>query len=174
MAGSYYFYYLHNLDFIVYARSMQGRIGETNQAIAQIEEAVRTGPEPDETFRVLTVMCRMRVEQWDALLAAPQPSSKNPLVLPFWRYARATALAAKGKPQEAAVEQAEFEALRGKLDRNVDFGNNKVGAVMDLASMILSARLESNASSSVRTWRKAVEMQDALLYDEPPSDSRTG
>jgi tetratricopeptide (TPR) repeat protein len=168
MTGGYYPYYLHNLDFIVYARSMQGRVAETNQAIAQIEEAVRTGPEPDQTFRVLAVLCRMRVQEWDALIAAPQPVSKNPLALPFWRYARATALAAKGNPHEAHAEQAEFEALREKLDRGMDFGNNKVGPVMDLASTILSARLEANVTLNVQKWRKAVEMQDLLLYDEPP------
>lgn len=169
MSGSYYFYYLHNLDFIVYGCSMQGRVAETSRAIAQIEAAERAAPDKDEVFRVLTVMSRIRVQQWDELIAAPQPVSKNPQAMLFWRYARATALAAKGKMPEAVAERAEFEAVSKKLDRNLDFGNNKLGPVMDLASLVLSARLESNAKLKVEELRKAVAMQDELLYDEPPA-----
>lgn len=165
MTGSYYGYYLHNLDFILYARTMQGRVAETGKAIAQMEEAARAMPEMAEAHAVLVAMSRIRVQQWDALMAAPEPDAKSTLALGFWRYARATALAAQGKPRDAAAEQAGFQALRKQLDRNKDFGNNKLGDVMDLASMVLAARLES----SVEKWRKAVAMQDALVYDEPPA-----
>ena len=165
MTGSYYSYYLHNLDFILYARTMQGRVAETNKAIGQMEEASRSMPEMAEAHAVLVTMSRMRVQQWDQLIAAPQPKADSPLALGFWRYGRAMAFAAKGRPSEAASEQAGFEVLRKQLDRNKDFGSNKLGAVMDLASIVLEARLEPN----VEKWRKAVALQDALVYDEPPA-----
>jgi len=165
MSGSYYSYYLHNLHFILYARTMQGRAAETGKAIAEIEEAARAMPEMAEEFEAAVTVSRLRVQQWEEALAAPRPKTESPLSLAFWRYARAMALAAQGKAGDAAAEQAEFEALRKKIDRSQDFGSNKLGDVMDLASMVLAARMQS----SVEKWRKAVGMQDALVYDEPPS-----
>jgi tetratricopeptide (TPR) repeat protein len=168
MLGEYYPYYLHNLDFILYARTMQGRAAETSQAIATMEEAMgpirQSMPEMAEVFNVFTILSRIRVQQWDSLLASPQPKTKSPLMLGFWHYSRAMAFAAQAKPHEAAVEQSAFEGLRAKLDRSAPWGNNKTGDTMDLASMVLAARLED----SIDKWRKAVALQDALIYDEPP------
>jgi tetratricopeptide (TPR) repeat protein len=159
----YYPYYLHNLDFIRHARVMQGRVADANKALAQLEEAGKATPEMAEVFSVVGTLSRVRVQEWDQLIAAPQP--KSPLEQTFWHYGRAVARMAKGKPREAAAEQSEFEALRKKLDRDQPFGNNKLGSVADLASTALAARLES----SVEKWRSAVQMQDALVYDEPPA-----
>jgi tetratricopeptide (TPR) repeat protein len=164
MTGAYYMYYLHNLDFIVYARTMQGRVAETNRALAQMEEAAGAMPEMAEVFGVVTMMSRLRVQQWDQSIGAPRPKTESPVTLAFWHYSRAIAMTAKARLKEAAAERTEFEALRAKVDRNMDFGNNKLGGVIDLASTVLEARLESNPGK----WRKAVEMQDALVYDEPP------
>jgi hypothetical protein len=41
--------------------------------------------------------------------------------------------------------------------------------VVDFASAALDARLESCAAAAVPKWKRAVEMQDALAYDEPPA-----
>lgn len=41
--------------------------------------------------------------------------------------------------------------------------------MLDFASVVLSARVESSLAKAVPLWRKAVEMQDALVYDEPPA-----
>ena len=167
--GSYYGYYLHNIHFILYARSMQGHVADTEKALAQIEGAENRMPEMAGYFRVAGTMARMRVQRWDELVAAPEPDAKNPLEVAFWRYGRARALFGQGKRREAEAEQAKFEAIRKTLDRKKEFGSNKLGEVMDLASMALAARLESNPKASVEKWKKAVAMQDALTYDEPPA-----
>jgi tetratricopeptide (TPR) repeat protein len=165
MSGSYYGYYLHNIDFILYARAMLGRVAGTARAIEQLQEAAKAMPEMAESQAFLIATSRIRVQQWDQLMAAPQPKAESSLELGLWRYGRAMALAAQGKPGEAAAERAAFEEMRKKLDRNQDFGSNKLGNVMDLASMVLAARLDS----SMEKWRQAVVMQDALVYDEPPA-----
>src|SRR5712692_913200 len=43
--SSYYPYYLHNLQFIVYARAMQGRAAATMAAIRQVSDAAKMMPE---------------------------------------------------------------------------------------------------------------------------------
>jgi hypothetical protein len=77
VTGSYYMYMLHNLQFILYARSMQGRIADTNRAAAQLLEAAKPVaemmPEMDGVFDVFVTMAQIRMGQWDELLRAPQP-----------------------------------------------------------------------------------------------------
>jgi len=144
--GAYYPYYLHNLQFILYARAMQGRAADTRQAIAAFDEAVQpvaqAMPDMADVFGLYATMTRWRIGEWDALLAAPRPKSENPLPQAMWRYSRALALAAGGKKTEARAEQAEFEKNRKALDANMPWGTNRLGDVMDLASAALDARLE--------------------------------
>ena len=172
VASSYYPYYLHNLQFIVYARSMQGRIADTRKAIAEIQQAAapmaKMMPEMVDLVDGVATMSEIRLGQWDTLLSAARPKSESSLAQVMWRYARALSQAAKGRAGEAQTERAEFEKLRTALDRNMPWGNNKLGDVMDLASVSLEARL-SSSGQAVAKWRRAVEIQDALVYDEPPA-----
>jgi tetratricopeptide (TPR) repeat protein len=167
MSGAYFGYYLHNIDFIVYASTMLGRSAATAKAIKQMEDAARPEPSMADFVAPIVVMSRARVQQWAALLAAPKPANGSPISLAYWHYGRAVAFAAQGKRTEASAEQSAFEMERKKLEpyRAAHFGSNKLGFVLDLVSTILDARLES----SVEKWRKAVAMQDALFYDEPPA-----
>jgi hypothetical protein len=59
--------------------------------------------------------------------------------------------------------------LRKKVNRDIPWGNNKAGDVVDLASVALDARLESSPVLGVAKWEQAVKLQDALAYDEPPA-----
>ncbi|HLK47479.1 MAG TPA: hypothetical protein VKT49_05055 [Bryobacteraceae bacterium] len=167
VTGSYYMYMLHNLQFILYARTMQGRVADTDRAAAELLEAAKPMaqimPEMDGVFDVFVTMAEIRSGEWDKLLRAPQP--KNPLLQTFRRFSRSMAYAAQGRMKEARAEQQEFEKARAALDRNMPWDTNKLGDVMDLAAANLEARLDG----SVEKWRRAVEMQDHLVYDEPPA-----
>ena len=171
--GDYYPYYLHNLSFILYAQAMQGRTPETKKAIADYREALRpmeqAMPEMAAVFSLFVTMTQIRMGLWDELLATPQPKSTNPLLLTMllamWRYGRAMALASQAKGAEAAVERQEFEKQRKLVNRDEPWSTNKLGDVMDLASACLDARLDGSAEK----WKKAVEIQDRLAYDEPPA-----
>src|SRR5579885_3005633 len=165
--GAYYALYLHNLDFIRYARSMQGRVAEVKKASAQLKEAnapmSQMAPEFAGTIESVLFLTEVRNQQWDAILAEPRPKLAQTEWI--WRYSRAQAMFAKGRTSQARAEQAEFEKIGKTLDRNSWWGVNKLGDVAGLASAVLDARL----SSSPETWRKAVELQDRLAYDEPPA-----
>jgi len=173
MMGSYFAYYLHNQQFILYARAMQGRLADTRKAARAISgslaEMAKTMPEMAEVFGVFVTLAELRMCRWDELIAAARPKSENPLTLAMWHYGRALGYAGKRRFEEARREQPEFEKLRGTLDRNIPWDTNKLGDVMDLASAALEARLESTAALAVPKWKHAVFLQDALAYDEPPA-----
>src|SRR5215469_2611980 len=166
--GAYYPYYLHNLQFIVYARAMQGRSEETRNALMQIRSAAAGMPQMAGMIEGFAKLMEMRIGAWDTLAAAPQPDA-DPMAQTMWHYSRALAFAAKGRAAEAQNERAEFEKLRATVDRKREWGNNPLGDVVDFASVALDARLEPSAAAAVPKWKRAVEMQDALAYDEPPA-----
>ena len=170
--GSYYMYYLHNLQFIVYGRSMQGRVADTRKAVAQLQNAarpmVKMMPEMADVFDTVAALSWLRVGAWDEVMGAGKPSSDSAMGLAFWHFSRGIALAAR-QSAEANHEQTAFEAARAKVDRNALWGNNKIGPVLDLAAETLSARCAASPAEALRHWRKAVEIQDGLVYDEPPA-----
>jgi tetratricopeptide (TPR) repeat protein len=171
--GAYYPYYLHNLHFVLYARAMQGHFAETTAAAQEMARAVKpvmaTMPEMADFFGGAIPMAQLRLYQWDAVLSVERPKAENPLAMSLWHYARAVAFAGKGQLNEARQEQTEFESLCKKVDRNAPWDTNKTGDVMELASAILKARVESSPSAAVQKWRRAVELQDSLAYGEPPA-----
>jgi tetratricopeptide (TPR) repeat protein len=171
--SSYYMYYLHNLDFIRYARGMQGRVADGRKAeqamIAAAAPMLKAMPEMSGTiFRAVT-FSQMRLNRWDDILAAPKPAASDPVSESLWRYARALSFAMKGRSAEARSERDEFNKARSGLNTALDFGNNKAAPVLEMAATVLDARLAASPAAAVPLYKKAVELQDALVYDEPPA-----
>jgi tetratricopeptide (TPR) repeat protein len=172
VSGGYFMYYMHNVNFIVYARAMQGRWKATADALQQMSEgAGKVGavmPEAAGIFDAVITQTLLRMYRWDDVLAKPAPKSGDSTALAFYHHARGLALEGKGKPDAARSEQAAFEKERVKVDRNMSFGNNKAGPIFDLASATLAARVAATPAESVAKWRQGVALQDLLVYDEPP------
>jgi hypothetical protein len=120
-------------------------------------------------FSSAVAMAELRNCRWDELIAAEKPKAADPVSQTMWRYSRALALAMKGHLDEARREHAEFETVRKTLDRKTPWGQNTAGDVMDMAATILEARLAASPAEAVSLLKKAVTMQDALTYDEPPA-----
>jgi hypothetical protein len=121
-----------------------------------------------DIFGSFLTMIQARLLRWDEILGTPKPMASQ-VSLAFWRHARALAYIAKRDYGAAKAEQAEFEKLSKTLDRNSPWSTNKLGDVLHFASAALTARMEPSAAKSVPLWRKAVELQDGLAYDEPPA-----
>ncbi len=173
VTGSYTMYYLHNLDFLLYSRMMQGRVAESRKVMAQMNEALepmRAVPEMAEVvdvFNSVILTSQVRLQRWDDLLASSSPKSAQGSAM--WRHSRALAYVAKGDYANARKEQAEFDRIAATLDRKGQWGTNNLGNVVDTASAILAARVEESPARAMPMWRHAVELQDKLTYDEPPA-----
>jgi hypothetical protein len=170
--GSYTPYYLHNLDFIRYARSMQGRRADALRAADTLESAnapmAKAMPEMADSVYPVVLFTHVRFQDWDYLMRLPKPDEKRKVGVVFWHYARAVALAARGDSTAAAREKDAFETAKAAVWVDQPWGQNKAGPVLAMASETLTARLAS-PREAVAHWRRAVAMQDALTYDEPPS-----
>jgi len=173
-AGSYGMYYVHNLHFIAYARWMLGKKAEGIRAADDLAAAMapfaEAMPEMADAFFTMPVFARARFAAWDDILQMPQPGPKMPATGLIMHYARAMAYAARGDRTAAGREQDVFESGRKQVPADAPWGtNNKASDVLALASECIAARLAGSPAEAVPHWQKAIAMQDALVYDEPPA-----
>jgi tetratricopeptide (TPR) repeat protein len=169
-------YWTHNIHFVAYARAQQGRYDEAKQAALEMVANVGDGDREMqmlEGFRLYPLMVDLRFHRWDTLLATPEPERDRAFSHAFWRYARAMALAAQGKARDAAAEQRRFERERAAVPPEGQYLiNNKAGDLLALAAATLDAQLaaaRSDTSAALAAWRRAVTLEAALQYDEPPA-----
>lgn len=169
-------YWTHNIHFIAYARAQQGRYDEAKQAAQEMVE--NTGDADSEMqmlegFHLYPLMIDLRFHRWDDILNAPAPKAERKLQHAFWQYARAMALAGKGQVSEAAAEQKQFEALHKAIPAESQYLiNNKSSDVLALAAATLDAQLawaRGDKEKSIQEWRRAVELESTIQYDEPPA-----
>ena len=172
-SSGYGAYYVHNLHFIAYARWMQGRktdgLRAADDLAAAMAPVLKVMPEMADSFNSVPVLGRVRFLDWDGILKMPQPKENLRLSTATWRYARALAFAGQGDRPAAAQEQSAFEAMRARVPADAPWGVNKAAEVLAVASEIVAARLAAAPAEALPHWRRAVAMQDALVYDEPPA-----
>jgi tetratricopeptide (TPR) repeat protein len=168
-----YGYYGHNLHFIVRARTEQGLYTDARRAadllLTQAAALAASMPEMADYYSPNRLFLLLRFARWDDVLAEPAPDSKMILTAAFRHYARALAYSGKGDRAKSLEEQRIFLAARAALPPKASFVFNPADKIMDIAALVLEARLATDANSAIPIWRRAVEAQDALSYDEPPA-----
>jgi len=170
--GGYLGYYAHNLHFLTAARMMQGRFDEAlaaaNKMVHAMHPFVAEAPQVADVFLITPVFVLSRFQKWDDILKFARPEGKIPITQSLWHYARALAYQAKGDRNAAAREQAAFEQQRAAVPAEAIFINNKGADLLQLASEVLKAKLAPGDAAAIPHWTRAVELQDRLVYDEPP------
>jgi tetratricopeptide (TPR) repeat protein len=168
-------YYSHNLHFIAYSRSEQGRYAEAIQAaraIAANVKPVLNDMPMAQAMASVPYFVMARSQRWDELLMAPDPGAKLPVLQTFWHFARGVAFAGKKDAAKARTEAEAFAALAKSIPAQTQYGNNTIAKVLAVAEPSLRARIaeaSGEQTAAIEAWRDAVRAEDALLYDEPPA-----
>jgi tetratricopeptide (TPR) repeat protein len=174
-AGFYAMYRAHNYHFLVYAAQFDGRyelaLANARELVEELpEDVVAAMPEFVEGFLPTPLHVLVRFGKWQAILAEPEPAASFPGTRAFWHYARGLALSALGRLDEAATEQAAFEAACAAVPESYSIGNNPTRTVLDIGRAMLSGELEyrrGNHDAAFAHLRDAVARDEALRYDEP-------
>jgi len=172
--GVYYgSYYVHNLHFIAYNRCMEGRMADSLASAQKISDAAapltQQMPMMVDAFGLWPMFARLRFGQWVQVLELKDPDAKLVASTAMWHFGRGMALAARGKREEALKERGAFESTRREVPHDWQWQLNDAAHVLNVASAVLEARLAENDAAALALWQKAVDAQDALSYDEPPS-----
>jgi tetratricopeptide (TPR) repeat protein len=168
-------YYTHNFQFLAAAAGMTGQSGKALESAAKAVSNVASmaGHDPAAEYVLpWSIYAMARSSKWDDILAYPQPSTSTPATLAFWRYARGQAYLAKSDLNAARLERKEFEAAKLNVPQDLMLNTNRAQDLLSIATEVFAARFASatgDSKSAIDHWKKAVEVQDALIYDEPPA-----
>ncbi|MBM3724074.1 MAG: hypothetical protein FJW40_01430 [Acidobacteria bacterium] len=174
-AGStaeYLGYYAHNLHFLIAARVMQMRyadaIAAANKLIERLAPLLREAPAIVDPIIATPLLVEERFARWPRILSSPDPAENLPVTRALWRFARTAAWLGSGDRARAASERALFDQARRAVAPGAGFLNNKAADILAIAGHVLDARLATAGADRVAALRRAIEVQDGLVYDEPP------
>jgi tetratricopeptide (TPR) repeat protein len=175
-AGSMYdlMYHSHNEHFLAMAASMAGNYAQAREAAddmcARLLPHTQMLPMLD-TFFATPIWVDVRFAKWQEVLARPEPMKEMPNTHALWHYSRALAYAAGGKVQDAEKEKVLFSSEVKAIPPEAMFGEfNHAKDVFELAGHVIEARIaitKGDKQDAIAHWKKAVEKQDTLYYDEP-------
>jgi len=158
----------HNQHFLAVAAGMDGEF----ETALNAAKAIQTNMDNQE-MASMTTLILMRFERWDDVLRLPAPDPSLTGVAFFWRLARGSAFASKGRLMEAAGEQAAMEQVFSRLPPGRAFGTffNDWSTLHTLAADTLAARIaeaRGDAAAAIGHWRDAVATQDQMSFDDVP------
>lgn len=174
-------YYSHNLHFLAVAHSMQGRYQDARRAADQLNAHLTqflklTGPEFEavlpmlDSFMPTPALMMVRFQRWDDLLKLPAPDQKLSATTALWHYGRSMAYAETGKVDSAETERVLASNAAKTLPADRTYGFNKATDVLNVAEAVTTARIalaKNDRRGAIALLKKAVELEDALNYDEP-------
>ncbi len=176
--GSMYdmMYYCHNLHFLAASYSMEGDFAHAKQAADEL--AAHVAPmlhdmPVAEVYTPTPIFVLVRFHRWDEVLKTPAPSSSPAMTTVFWHFARGAAFAAKGQIDMAEAERQVLATAQKETPADLEFSfySNKAKTFLDLAAAILDARIanaKGEHEQAIKSWERAVEIEDGLYYGEPP------
>jgi hypothetical protein len=169
-------YYTHNLHFLAIAESMGGRFAPAMTAAKQLEGHV--GPNLKqmpmlEGFMLVSPLVLVQFNRWDDIEKLPQPDVSRPGLNAIWHFSRGMAYEAKGRTADAERELAALVEGQKAMPADANFGLNSASKVLKIAEHVLGARIAmrktGDKSAGLELFRKGVEVEDSLAYDEPQS-----
>jgi tetratricopeptide (TPR) repeat protein len=166
-------YYPHNVHFLWYTNSMEGRSVAAVEAAKKIAaHAGHMKLSEEERLRPLLAMVYVRFGKWDEVLAQPLPPPEQPFASAMSHYTRGLALAGKGQTDDAAKEYAALRQVAdGEAARSLDNPQFPGGTLLRLAVHDLGGQLATKKGEhdkAVEELQQAVALEDELPYMEPP------
>lgn len=171
-------YYPHNYHFMSFAASMAGDSETAIYAARQVAE--KLGPEATrkigwlEAVTPVVYWTLVTFGQWDQILAEPLPPADRRFTLGQAYYARGIAFAAKGMWVEAQVALDSVRAIAENFRKptDVDPFASDLKIALDIAGHALAGEIalrRDEPDEAAEEFRSAVELEDSMVYTEPPT-----
>ena len=171
-------YYPHNIHFIWMGASMSGQsslaIASARKVAAAVpKEALEPVPQV-QGFLLVPYFALVRFGHWDEMLAEPKPAYDSLYTQGVWHYARGMAFAGKGRLDEATQELAALQKIvddpaLSKVQGSASL--NTVDTILRVAPEALAGEIAAKRKDYEKALLhldRAVRLEDALIYNEPP------
>ena len=173
-------YVPHNYHFGWATATLEGRSElalrlAREMAAAVDRDAMRRRPLTTlQHYWITPLYALVRFGKWDEVLAREEPAEDLVYPRAVRRYARGMAFARKGDLEAARAELARLDELRAHPDLEwvTVWDINKSRHILEIARHALAGEIHAAAGdfpAAVAALETAVEREDALNYDEPPT-----
>lgn len=156
-----------------YAALLQGNYARALQearALAGLHSMLAMNPRQQRPPAVWLVY--ERFGKWQAILGEPAPPRDGVYLNGMWHYFRGSAFAATGELEKAEGELAALGAAsRDPALKDVLSGANSAGPILMMLTSALAGKvaiMRGSSADAVSAFEQAVQMQDALNFNEPP------
>jgi tetratricopeptide (TPR) repeat protein len=177
----YSLYRAHNLHFVVYSAMFEGKLQAALEAADELASqltpellAIESPPMADwlEAFVPLRTHVLVRFGRWDDLIAMQLPADPELYcsTTATIHYGRGVAHASKGQLAQARAEREAFAAAYGRIPDTRYLFNNTVHDILAVAAEMLDGEIayrDGQFDDAFAHLRRAIELDDALPYDEP-------
>jgi tetratricopeptide (TPR) repeat protein len=174
-------YRVHNYHFAIYGAMF---LGQYEPAMAAAEEMIteipvellkqESPPMADflEGYISMKTHVQIRFGRWRDIIAEPLPQDQSLYchTTASLHYAKSVAHAALGEVAESEAERVKFFEARANVADSRYIHNNRCIDLLDVAEQMLDGELEyrkGNYDIAFSHLQKAIELEDALPYDEP-------
>lgn len=177
----YTLYRNHNYHFVVYGAMFAGRYSAAMDAAQELidttpEEFLRIEAPPMadgcEADMAMRYHVMVRFGKWADIIDEPMPHDPElySATTAFALYAKSVAFSALGRIADAESTRTLFLDAKSKVPETRRVHNNAVGDLLEVAEAMIDGELDYRRGSFERAFthlRRAVELEDALAYDEP-------
>ncbi len=177
----YSLYRAHNMHFIVYSAMFEGNSAVALRAADDLAGqltpellAIESPPMADwlEAFVPLRVHVLVRFGRWDDLIGYPIPDDAELYctTAATIHYGRGVAHASKGQISQAHAEREAFAAAYDRIPGSRYLFNNTARDILAVAAEMLDGEIayrKGQFDDGFAHLRRAIELDDALPYDEP-------
>ncbi|VEP12558.1 conserved hypothetical protein [Hyella patelloides LEGE 07179] len=171
-------YVPHNHHFLWFAATMEGNSQLATEAGQNVAKMVDTqmmrepGMGTLQHFSSVPLFTMIRFGQWEQILATLQPEAALKYPMGIWHYARGLAYTAQDKIAEAQKESEGLELLANdpELAEVTIWDINTTQSILKVATEALTGEIAAKQGKypkAIAHLRKAVNLEDALNYDEP-------
>jgi tetratricopeptide (TPR) repeat protein len=177
----YSMYRNHNLHFVIYGAMFLGQYTPAMQAAQELidttPEALLRIPSPPmadfiEGFIPMKQHVLVRFGKWREILAQALPEDRDLYcsTTAMMLYAKGVAHSVLGEIAQAEAVRKAFREAKARVPESRRVHNNTVQDLLGIAEEMLNGELEyrrGNVDAGFAHLRHAVELSDALVYDEP-------
>lgn len=177
----YSLYRAHNLHFVVYSAMFEGNSSVALRAADELAGqltpellAIESPPMADwlEAFVPLRIHVLVRFGRWADLIAHPLPDDAGLYctTTATIHYGRGVAHAALGQIAQAEAEREAFAAAYDRIPESRYLFNNTARDILAIAASMLDGEIayrKEQFDDAFARLRHAIQLDDALPYDEP-------
>ena len=169
-------YYPHNLHFLWFAASMEGRSEVSIEAARKLKRKVPESMVSEvsrlQRFYAIPYFALVRFAKWEEILNEPAPDASFVYSKAIWHFAQGMAFANTGAEKKAKTELINLKkAIDSREIIDLDYARFPTLAMCNMAYFLLQGELagiQNQGAKKVQLIEKAVVLQDGLIYMEPP------